>query len=63
MKTGIYKLTKKVDGNGVGTEVEITSEYEGKTSEGKTYAICNPLGEPDMQSSMVIFAEEVEFVR
>lgn len=51
----IYKLLISIDGNREGTEVV----FKGWTKDGK-WGVCNPVGEPDMQSSFVVSPEDIE---
>lgn len=53
----IYKMANYYDGNSAGTEVEV----KWPTRDGK-FVICNPVSEPDMQSSMALRPEELEEV-
>lgn len=49
-----YKLTKMIDGNQEGTPVV----FKWMTKDNK-WAICNPVGEPDMQSSFSVKPSEL----
>lgn len=48
----VYELSKYVDGSSAGTEVI----FKWFTKDGK-YAICSPVGEPDMQSCLCVNPE------